>query len=161
MVICWLNDSVEARQRFWDAVYQTAKSKYSLQAAVCVDKFTKSCEDAVEHYDTISGITRKTNLLYRAELNNLMPGLEEYRGKGGYFYEYSMKTLEDIVPAVNEKFQTVTHFRMDPEEIRAVVIKNRLTGIDRIVPVGRAMDIGVIWDGYDLVRMLSRLINVE
>ena len=99
--------------------------------------------------------------MYRAELKCLMPGLENYRGKGGYFYEYSMKTLDEIVPAVTEKFQTVTYFGADPEEIRAVVIRNRLTGIDRIAPIGRAMDIGVIWDGYDLVRMLSRLINVE
>ena len=161
MVICWLNDSEESRRRFWDAVYQSAKSKYSLQAAVCVDKYTKSCEDSIDHYGTISGITRKTNLLYRAELKCLMPGLEDYRGRGGYFYEYSMKTLDEIVPAVTEKFQTVTYFGADPEEIRAVVIRNRLTGIDRIAPIGLAMDIGVIWDGYDLVRMLSRLINVE
>ena len=161
MVICWTNDSEEARSRFWKAVYTLAERKYVLQAAVCVDKYTKSCEDAIDKFDNISGIVRETNLLYRAELKRLIPGLEEYRGQCGYFYEYSMKSLEEIVPVVTEKYQTVTWFGLDPEEIRAVVLKHRLRGIDRITPVGKAMDIGVIWDGYDLVRMLSRLVNVE
>lgn len=161
MVICWTNDSEEARSRFWKAVYTLAERKYVLQAAVCVDKYTKSCEDAIDKFDNISGIVHETNLLYRAELKRLIPGLEEYRGQCGYFYEYSMKSLEEIVPVVTEKYQTVTWFGLDPEEIRAVVLKHRLRGIDRITPVGKAMDIGVIWDGYDMVRMLSRLVNVE
>ena len=31
-------------------------------------------------------------------------------------------------------------------------------GIDRIVPVGKAMDIGVVWDGHELIREASRLV---
>ena len=62
---------------------------------------------------------------------------------------------------MTEKFQTVTYFGFDPEEVRKMVLNNRLRGIDRIAPVGKAMDVGVIWDGYDLVRLLSRLVNVE
>ena len=161
MVICWLNDSEEARKRFWDSVCKVAEKRYYLQAAVCVDKYTKSCEDAIDNYDNIAKITHDTNLLYRAELKNLIPGLERYRGKGGYFYEYSMKILDEIVPVVTEKYQTITWFGLNPEDIRDAVIKNKLSGIDRITPIGKAMDIGVIWDGYDLVRILSRLVNVE
>ena len=101
------------------------------------------------------------NLLYRIEIKKLIPGIEEYRGKGGYFYEYSLKDIEEIAPVVTEKFQTITWFGLDPEEIRRVVLTKKLRGIDRITPIGKAMDIGVIWDGYDLVRMLSRIVNVE
>ena len=161
MVICWTNDSEDARMRFWRAVCAVAERKYFLQAAVSVDKYTKSCEDAVDNYDNILRISHEDNLLYRVELKGLVAGLEKYRGKGGYFYEYSMKDLGDIIPVITSKFQTVTYFGVDPEKIRKVVVENRLTGIDRIAPVGKAMDIGVIWDGYDLVRMLSRLVNVE
>ena len=161
MVICWTNDSEAARKRFWDSVIGVAQKKYDLQAAVCVDKYTKSCEDAVERSEYISRITTDTNLLYRAELKELGQDLESFRGKGGYFYEYSLKSLDDIASVVTEKFQTVTWFGLDPEKIHAVVIKNRLRGIDRITPIGKAMDIGLIWDGYDLIRMLSRIVNVE
>ena len=62
---------------------------------------------------------------------------------------------------VTEKYQTFCYFGVDPEEIRKTVLAHHLAGIDRITPIGKAMDIGVIWDGYDLIRMLSRIVNVE
>ena len=33
-----------------------------------------------------------------------------------------------------------------------------LRGIDRIVPIGRAIDIGVVWDGHELVSELTRVV---
>ena len=35
---------------------------------------------------------------------------------------------------------------------------NSLRGIDRIAPVGHTMDFALTWDGYDLIRTLSRRI---
>ena len=161
MIICWTHDSKEARERFWNAVFGVAEKKYDLQAAICVDKYTKSCEDAIDKFDNITEITHQTNVIYRVEVRKLIPGMETYRGKGGYFYEYSMKNLDELADIVTEKYQTITWFGMDPEEIRKTVLSNRLRGIDRITPIGKAMDIGVVWDGYDLIRMLSRIVNVE
>lgn len=160
-IICWVHDDAAGRDRFWNAVYVVAKKKYPLQAATCVDKFTKACEDSIDRFENILTIRHRDNLLYRVEIKELVKDLEEYRGNGGYFYEYAMKSLEDMVPVVTEKYQTITWFGLDPEEIRKVVVRNRLLGIDRITPIGKAMDIGVIWDGYDLVRVLSRYVNVE
>lgn len=160
-IICWINDSEEARNKFWSEVYSVAQKKYELQAAVCVDKYTKACEDSIDDSDNISSITHEDNLLYRVELKSLIPGCDKYRGKGGYFYECALESLDDIAPVVTEKYQTVTYYGIDPNELRNVVIRNRLRGIDRITPIGKAMDIGVIWDGYDLVRTLSRIVNVE
>lgn len=160
-MICWLQDSKAARDRFWSAVSEIAQKKYHLQATVCVDKYTQSCEDAIDRADNVIEIIHDTNLLYRAQVKKLTSDIEGYRGNGGYFYEYSMDGLNDMVSVVTERFQTVTYFGIDPDEILKTVIEQKLRGIDRIVPIGKAMDIGVIWDGYDLVRMLSRIINVE
>ena len=41
------------------------------------------------------------------------------------------------------------------------MIRSGKPGIDRIVPVGKAMDIGVYWDGYDIIGTLSRKIMIE
>jgi hypothetical protein len=32
----------------------------------------------------------------------------------------------------------------------------RFNGIDRIVPIGKTTDFNLIWDGYDLINVLSR-----
>ena len=34
-------------------------------------------------------------------------------------------------------------------------------GIDRVVPIGQALDMTFIWDGYDINRLLSREIEIR
>jgi hypothetical protein len=38
--------------------------------------------------------------------------------------------------------------------------ETRPVGIDRIVPMGKAMDFALIWDGYDLIRQMSRRVTI-
>lgn len=158
-VILWENDSPAARMRFWTAVEALAQKKYVLQDAVAVDKYTLLCEESVKN-PAVQCFTRAGNLLYRAELSALPDDLVAHRGKGGFFFEYSLRDREEFFSVVTEKFQTVTQFGVDAEELRHQVVEHGLRGIDRIVPIGQAMDIGVIWDGYDLIRTLSRIVNV-
>jgi hypothetical protein len=40
------------------------------------------------------------------------------------------------------------------------MLNSNLTGIDRIVPIGNALDIDFKWDGYDLIKTLSRIVSV-
>ena len=37
---------------------------------------------------------------------------------------------------------------------------NAVSGIDRIVPVGKTMDFSLVWDGRDLINELSRVVVV-
>ena len=41
------------------------------------------------------------------------------------------------------------------------MLNNNLLGIDRIVPMGSALNIDIMWDGYDVIRSLSRIVTVE
>ena len=158
-VILWEQDSPAAREKFWRAVETLAKRKYALQDAVAVDKYTLFCEEAVGN-DNIQSVARKGNLLYRVELKSLPPDIVSHRGKAGFFFEYALKSRDELFAVVTEKFQTITHFGIDAAELRRQVVENGLRGIDRIVPIGQAMNIGVVWDGCDLVRSLSRVISV-
>ena len=158
-VILWENDSPAARTRFWTTIETLAQKKYKLQDAVAVDKYTLLCEESVKN-PAVQRFTRAGNLLYRAELSALPDDLVVHRGKGGFFFEYSLRDRDEFFSVVTEKFQTVTQFGVDAEELRRQVVEQGLRGIDRIVPIGQAMNIGVIWDGYDLIRTLSRIVNV-
>ena len=86
--------------------------------------------------------------------------ITEIRGKGGYFYEYALNDRRDLFKIINEKYQTITYFGIDAKALQQDLINNNIQGIDRIVPIGKAMDIGPIWDGHDLIRELSREITV-
>lgn len=158
-LIIWRNDRAAGRERFWAAVAKCAESKYQLQEAVAVDKYTSLCTEAIENANLASA-QRRGNLIYRLELKELVPDIVNQRGHGGFFYEYALKEWSELFAVVTEKFQTATYFGLDAEALREAVIKARLRGLDRIVPVGKAMDIGIFWDGHDLVRELSRIISL-
>lgn len=160
-LIYWLNDSELARTKFWTAVLEIAKQKYQLQDAVAVDKYTKMCEDSIDNSSLISKIDRVDNLLYKAELRIINKDVQNLRGNGGYFYEYSLSNIEDLFNIVDEKYQTVTYYGIDAQKLADDITKHNLKGIDRIVPIGKAMDIEPYWDGHDIIRELSREIAVR
>lgn len=161
----------KARGKFWMVVEDVAKKRYVLQDAVAVDKYTLFCEEAVNN-PLIERVVRSGNLLYRVELNALASQLPNsptsqlpnsitsHRGKAGFFFEYVLNDREEFFSVVTEKFQTITQFGVDVEELRRQIIERGLRGIDRIIPIGQAMNIGIIWDGCDLIRTLSRIVNI-
>lgn len=159
-LILWTNDSDAARNKFWDAVYNVAIKKYDLQGLIAIDKYTQMCEESISS-PNISRILHRTNLMYRAEIAKLNSDIINHRGKGGFFYEYSLSDISELINIITEKFQTITYFGIDGIKLRQKLIENHVRGIDRIVPIGSAMNIDYIWDGHNLVSELSRIISVE
>lgn len=159
-VILWKNDDAQAREKFWSAVVQVSQQKYVLQDAVAVDKYTKFCEESISN-PNVANISREENFLYRAELKELNADVINHRGKGGFFFEYALQNIDELSEIITEKYQTITYFGIDPKELQQKLIEGRCRGIDRIVPIGQALNIDIIWDGHDLVRELSRIIDVR
>jgi len=156
-IIFWRNGSKQAKERFWNAIVQQAQQRYLLQDAAAVDKYTQLCQDAIE-LSNFGECRLAGNILTVVSLDRLPKHLTKLRGCCGYFYEFDLETLSQLADHINERYQTITYFGIDPEEIRNFVIQSRLSGVDRIVPFGSAMDIGVVWDGYDVIRSLSRIV---
>ena len=160
-LIIWVGDGKEkAKERFWTAIYRTVVEKYQLAAVNAVDKYTMLCQNAVE-LNNIKSVTKHGNYIYRIAIDRVLDNIDSLRGKFGYFFEYNTDDINNIAHIINTKYQTLTYFGLDKSYLLDFVIKNRLSGIDRIVPVGTALDMDVIWDGYDIVRSLSRIIKVK
>lgn len=71
---------------------------------------------------------------------------------------FNYKSIE-ICPLITNTVQTCVVHGINKADIGRMIVKNNLTGIDRIVPVGHSLDIGVIWDGYDLIRQFTRIVH--
>lgn len=155
------DDEVQAAQeRFWNMVASYIDDKYELEAVVAIDKLTLGYKMAIELQD----VTIKTgvdNRISRVVLKNLVDGLEDYTCPGGCFLEYVSEDLQDLVNVVTEKYQTMTYFGFKSEELAMWTIQNGLSGIDRIVPIGKATDFNILWDGYNLINTLSRVVYYE
>ena len=69
--------------------------------------------------------------------------------------------MEQIKKQINNRYQTLTYFGVDKKTFKNFIFKNNLNGIDRIVPIGQALDINLFWDGYDINKILTRVIDIR
>jgi hypothetical protein len=162
-LVVWVggeDQAAEAGGRFWSAVQQQIDRRYEISSIAAIDKFAQACRDAIE-LDPAIAFEREDNRLVRLRLSEPFPGIESRRCHSGYFYEWVIPQLHHAAAMVTSKYQTLTYFGLPREELASFVTSNRLPGIDRIVPVGEAMDIGPIWDGFDLIRTLSRVCDIR
>ena len=158
-LIVWIgtdDDIAKAKDIFWDAVYTFAKQNYKVEAITAVDKLTTLCRCAID-IGPVKWERMHGNLVSRISINRLPSEIYEYRCPGGSFIEYSDVNLDSLTGIINDKYQTMTYIGYEPEELKKWVMSNGLQGIDRIVPVGKSADFSLIWDGYDLIRNLSRV----
>lgn len=161
-LMVWVGDrsTVErAQSKLWPELQALAQEKYALQSIQAMDKYVEVCRSAV-HNDRITQIERHGNVLYRVALDGVSENQDTCRGYFGTVHEVVLDNLDQLVPVVNERYQTLTVQGIDLPEIRQMIVHNRLRGIDRVVPVGRALDMDLVWDGYDIVNTLSRVVTV-
>ena len=83
----------------------------------------------------------------------------DYRDNSGYFFEYSCKDILEIKDLCNDKrCQTVAY--VGNADMLLPLLDVGIKGIDRIVPMGKTMDFDLIWDGYDLPSVLTRIVTI-
>ena len=78
-----------------------------------------------------------------------------------FSFEYFINDLKILDKFHYSKIQTLTYFGFKKNELEKFIYLNKPNGIDRIVPIGRALEFNEVWDGYDLVRNLSKLIDLR
>jgi hypothetical protein len=157
-LVAWIGEDEEvhrAKIRLWPAFYEVVANRYDLKPVHAIDKFVDACQIAINN-DRVTTIERSGNLLYRIELSSVSIEQDKCRGYFGTIHEVSLRTIKDVAPIVNERYQTLTYFGFMPEQIYSLISSQNLRGIDRVVPVGSAIDMGLVWDGYDVVSSLSR-----
>jgi hypothetical protein len=161
-LILWQGTELEvkaAQERFWGAIQALLVSKENLPGIHAVDKYAHLCRTAI----LIKGAKAASiedNRIFRVALDELPENIAEYRGRYGFFFETIDNDFSQLRRIVNAKYQTLTCFGVNSDVLAEMVVLGALPGIDRVVRVGKALDIGVIWDGYDIIRTLSRIIAV-
>jgi hypothetical protein len=72
----------------------------------------------------------------------------------GFFFIHKINHLKDIIPAITPKIQTLSYFGLSKTEQDELATLTFGRGIDRIVPIGAALNFDPIWDGYNLMDEL-------
>ncbi|MBN3854487.1 acyl-CoA reductase [Paraburkholderia sp. Ac-20340] len=162
-LVAWIgaaHDVVAAQARLWPALAQYARSRYAASAVQMMDKYVDACRHAVSN-ERVLAVEQHGNVLYRIGLSELAQDQDSRRGYFGTIHEVTLASLDALAPFVNERYQTLTYFGLERTALRDFVVAQRLRGVDRVVPVGRALDMNIVWDGYDIVASLSRVVDIQ
>ncbi len=156
-IIIWMGKKVEeAKSIFWNSL-KTELREYDLPPLAGSEKLLQYCILAQDH-NHITKIA-DDNKLVRVELCELFENVLNYKSNMGYFFEYTIQNLTEIVPLLRNSCQTICYYGIESEDIQELVAKSGVRGVDRIVPMGHAQEFSLIWDGYDIIGNLSRIVS--
>lgn len=160
-IIFWLApegaDIRGIQQRWWQLVARQA-ARYDLAPVKVSRKYTQLWQFSMT-CPALQTIDRFENLLYVYTLSSLPPDITTLAGTFGQFFQYTITDLRKLLPLLSKKVQTISVLGIDEASLRRQLIAGSALGGDRIVSVGQAMKLDIVWDGYHLLESLSRIIG--
>lgn len=159
-IIVWTGkDKQAAKDKFWTAAHKLVADKYTLAPVQAVGKLAALYRAAADREVRLEPCA--DNFIYRVKVEKLDDKLPDLKYNSGFFFEYDAENLTEIAPVCTNKCQTMTYYGLSKDDIAGFIRSVAPQGVDRAVPMGKSMDFTLVWDGYDLIRDLSRIVKVS
>lgn len=147
-----LNISMAKEHFFCELKVLLSNKSYSLDPVARIDRYIDVMHDVDSSFASINLEQIDTDIwLQESEIST--------NGRFGRYHSYNVSSFIDFIPHLRDD-QTLSHCGFSSGELRSELIGTD-SCVDRIVPIGHALDIGVIWDGVCLLGRLSRIISVD
>ena len=134
------------------------EKKHELVAATQVLKYTSNLRLAVENF--VNKVNHK-QYFSRVDMNSIPPEAREQHCGGGLFFETYVDEITDVASIIVDKDQTITYFGFNREELKEFTEQITSRAIDRIVPIGQALDFNNTWDGQSFMTSFTREIIIK
>jgi hypothetical protein len=163
-LIVWVGDKSScnaAKQRFWSKLQEEiAKHSVRYPEVIGINKLVTAYVSAglgISDYvaPNASGLLTRVHLTPGAELE-----CRDFECGGGIFFEAEIPELDQLRFFLTQRDQTLSYFGFDRDDLRNFVEKLPSRAVDRVVPIGSALNFSVIWDGYDLFQAFSREVEL-
>lgn len=147
-----------AASAFFGVLREVVRSKgYRVELGTALEKTTSA-------YRAILDLPVERYTVYGNELSVLtLERLADVRAGAfgaGTLTQVAVDDLSSLRDFVRRKDQTLTQFGFSTAELRQLVRDLNGRGIDRIVPIGRALEFHHVWDGVDLMDQYTRLVQL-
>ena len=157
--LIWIGkDKKKIKDKFFNTLSKIADKKYDNDLAVTNNKIASLSLVAIKSEINFLSSHKNFNLI-RIKLKKISKQIEKIHPHFGTFVEININNLDELNKIISKKLQTITFYGVDKKKIYDLVFKYGILGVDRIVPIGRALDMGIEWDGYDVIAALSRIIG--
>jgi len=155
--IIWVGRECEtdkAKSKFWGAINQILiNNKYELNVVSKIDKYLDVLASVSYSRKSIK-VKKYSEDIWVSDQNEFM-----VVGRLGRFQEKTFPTAEEALSALDIDEQTLTYYGFNVDALKELILNSNVL-VDRVVPVGMALDIGFYWDGVDVLQRLSRKITL-
>jgi|TARA_B110001450_G_C17667414_1_gene500248 hypothetical protein len=148
-------------ERFWEFFFLAAKN-HNVTSSESMDRLVSASSMA------ISGIIDKAKHSFSSNDIVLLDGnlfsessFRDGHPGNGFLIQYFISSIAKLAEQIHSRDQTLSTFGFDRNEIYSLIESLGNRGLDRIVPIGQALDFSHIWDGTDLLESMSRKIDVS
>jgi len=164
-LVVWIGDShrcESAQKFFWPRIEEELTRRAVQYPEVVgmnklVTAYVSAGNSLVDHIEH-----NPTGLVSRAHLSSQAgPGFRSLECGGGFFFERKCPDLSRLAPLLTERDQTLSYFGFDHKQLRAFAHSLPTRAVDRIVPLGTALNFSTIWDGSDLLQSFSREVDLQ
>jgi hypothetical protein len=69
--------------------------------------------------------------------------------------------LDELAPCLTAQDQTLSYFGFGPADLKQFALNLPARAVDPIVPIGAALDFNTVWDGYNLLQVFTREIDMR
>ncbi len=157
-IVFWLGKNSNLIENFWNTLSLLIEKNEYFEYKPILEKFDFALQKISQL--KIKNIKNFKNNVYVAE-NFDSKELENIRGINGIFFQKKISNLGQIKKYVNKKCQTVSYLGISKRNFKSLLADTSIEGIDRIVPIGKSLNISFDWDGYDMIKSLSRIVTIE
>ena len=163
-LVAWIGEQktvTAAQKTFWSLLEARVLGKDpDISAADVMNKVVASSMMAIDH-PGVHVLPARYGYIHRVALPGLEDVDEHLHCGAGLFYETRLDSLMELAPYLSRRNQTVTSFGFTRDNWQQLITTSATNGIDRIVPMGQALDFSVTWDGMDLLTAFCREISLE
>lgn len=159
--LLWLGEPAQikaAQTILWERIEQLCVQNGEFLPVHAVKKREHFCRMAAQFPDI--RLAGKSNYAVRVTTQVLTPELLELWTGDGMFFETSSNSLDALLPIMGERCQTLCYYGISTAVLRDFLTRARPRGCDRVVPLGNSMQFSLLWDGFDLIRSMSRSIEI-
>jgi Rad3-related DNA helicase len=137
---------------FFKRVNNYAQRQLTMHPSQSMHRFVASCAEILDRP------VNQTNRFPALTVLNLttLQAFDRNHPGGGIFLQASIEELNQLVSVLSRKDQTLTTFGFAEHELREFAKKLNGRALERIVPIGQALEFGRFWDGHDLLQAFCR-----
>lgn len=157
IILFWTGKEKKIKEKFWSEVQKIVNKNYKNDLSSANKKISNLTFFTLKEKDKFNLNFKDFNLIRLKKNDNNFKNFQNI--SFGTFYEINLKNLNSLKHLTSNKLQTITYYGYNFNRLKKIIVKNKIKGIDRFVPIGRAFDLTPEWDGVDIILTLSRTIG--